>query len=71
MKLLKSSALYFTGSQAACTYVQFLAGAIHFAFNILNIGVPDSVRSSMRMAYVITEMSALTTNITFSHLYTS
>ena len=25
----------------------------------------------MRMAYVITEMSALTTNITFSHLCTS
>jgi predicted ABC-type sugar transport system permease subunit len=51
--------------------MQPLVSAIHLAFYILNVGIPDSVGSSMRMADVISEMSALTTNITFSHLRTS
>jgi hypothetical protein len=33
--------------------------------------MPNCIASSMRMAYVITEMNALATNITLSHLDTS
>ncbi len=51
--------------------MQLLVGTVHLAHNALNIRIPDSVRSSMRMAYVISKMSALTTNITLSHLCTS
>ena len=48
-----------------------LRTAVDLAFYASDIGIPDSVGSSMRMAYVVTEMNALTTNITFSHLDTS
>ena len=48
-----------------------LGSAVHFAFNLLNVGVPDSVRSSMGMADVVSEVSALATYITFSHDDTS
>ena len=51
--------------------MQPLISTVHFTHNLLDIRMPNSVGSSMRMAYVITEMSALTTNITFSHLCTS
>lgn len=51
--------------------MQLLVAAVHFAHNALNIRIPNSVRSSMRMAYVISKMSALATNITLSHLCTS
>ena len=44
---------------------------VNFAFYTSDIGIPDSVGSSMRMAYVITEMNALTTNITLCHDDTS
>lgn len=64
-------ALYSAGSQTASAHMQPLVSAIHLAFYILNVGIPDSVGSSMRMADVISEMSAPTTNITFSHLRTS
>ena len=64
-------ALYSAGSQTASAHMQPLVSAIHLAFYILNVGIPDSVGSSMRMADVISEMSALTPNITFSHLRTS
>ena len=39
----------------------------------LNLANPNQgqLASSMRMAYVVTEMNALTANITFSHLDTS
>ena len=44
------------------------SSAVNLALNALNIRVPNCVASSMRMAYVVTEMNALTANITFSHL---
>ncbi len=47
------------------------SSAVNLALNALNIRVPNCVASSMRMAYVVTEMNALTANITFSHLDTS
>ncbi len=48
-----------------------LGTAIHLALYTLNIGVPDCIASSMRMADIITEMYALAANITLSHLNTS
>jgi hypothetical protein len=45
--------------------------AVYFNGDSLNIRIPDSVGSSMRMADVVAEMSALATDITFSHLNTS
>ena len=47
------------------------SSAVNLALNALNIRVPNCVASSMRMAYVVTKMNALTANITFSHLDTS
>jgi hypothetical protein len=48
-----------------------LSTTVNLAFYTLDIRVPNCVASSMRMAYVITKMNALTTNITLSHFYTS
>ena len=48
-----------------------LGTTVYFALFASNVGNPNSVRSSMRMAYVVTEMNAFSTNITFSHLDTS
>ena len=48
-----------------------LVGSADLAHNILDVRIPDPIRSSMRMADVVAEMSALATNITFSHLRTS
>ena len=36
------------------------SSAVNLALNALNIRVPNCVASSMRMAYVVTEMNALT-----------
>ena len=48
-----------------------LGTAVYLALYVSDIGIPDSVGSSMRMAYIVSEMNALATNITFSHLDTS
>ena len=40
---------------------------VDFTFNASDVGIPDTVGSSMGMAYVVTEMSALSTNCTFCH----
>ena len=51
--------------------VKLFLSTIHNTFHTTNVGIPNSIRSSMRMADIISEMSAFTTNITFSHLCTS
>lgn len=40
---IKLRALHSAGSQAACTHMQLFVCAIHFAFHVLNVGIPDSV----------------------------
>lgn len=45
--------------------------AVYLALYASDIGIPDSVGPSMRMAYVVAEMNALAANITFSHFDTS
>ena len=51
--------------------MQPLVAAVYLALYPLDIGFPDCVGPFMRMAYVVTEMNSLATNITFSHLDTS
>ena len=51
--------------------MQSPGSAVNHAFYILDVGIPHCIASSMRMAYVVTEMNALTTNITLSHIDTS
>lgn len=48
-----------------------LCAAVNLALNALYVRVPNSVASSMRMAYIVTKMNTLTANITLSHLDTS
>ena len=63
-----NSALDLAGSKAAGADVHSLLSAVDVHSNLLDIGIPDSVGSSMRMADVISKMSALAADITFCHL---
>ena len=65
------SSLNFAGLKAMRTNMHSFGSAVYHAFHSLNVGLPNPVRSSMRMAYVVPKMNALTTNITFSHRRTS
>lgn len=60
--------LYFTGAKALCADIHLLDSAGNLDRYSLNIGVPDTIGSSMRMADVISKMSALAADITFCHL---
>lgn len=48
-----------------------LGSAIYCALYASDIGIPDMIGSSMRMADIISKMNAFSANITLSHLYTS
>ena len=48
-----------------------LLSAVYVNSYLLDVGIPDSVGSSMRMADVVSKMSALAADITFCHLNTS
>lgn len=65
------SSFHSAGLQAAGADMHSLGTAVYLALYTSDIGIPDSVGSSMRMAYIVTEMNALATNITLSHLDTS
>ena len=71
MRIRSDRTLDLAGSQAAGADMHSLLSAVDVHSNLLDIGIPDSVGSSMRMADVVAEMSALATDITFSHLNTS
>ncbi len=61
----------FTGTHATCADMHSLLGAVNIYCYSLDVGIPDSVGSSMRMADVVAEVSALAADITFCHLNTS
>jgi len=65
---LSDSTLDLAGSQAAGADMHSLLGAVNVHSDFLDVGIPDSVGSSMRMADVISKMSALAADITFCHL---
>ena len=66
-----SRTLYCAGTQAAAANIKPLGNSVHLTLYMLDIGLPDMVRPSMRMAYVIAEMNILTTNCTLCHDHTS
>ena len=48
--------------------MKLLSAAVNLALHALNVRIPNCVTSSMRVAYVITKMYSLATDITLSHL---
>ena len=71
MFLIQLSSFNPAGLQAACANEHSPCTTVDFTFNASDVGIPDTVGSSMGMAYVVTEMSAFATNIAFCHDCTS
>lgn len=69
--VIELCSFYGTGTQTSCADMHSFCSSVNFAFYILDIRTPNFIGSSMGMAYVVTEMNAFATNITFSHLRTS
>ena len=65
---MSDRALDLAGSKAAGAHMHSLLRAVYGNSDLLDVGIPDSVGSSMRMADVISKMSALAADITFCHL---
>jgi hypothetical protein len=63
--------LNLAGTQALCADIHPLCTAVDLNGHLLYIRVPDSIGSSMRMADVVAEMSAFSTDFTLGHDYTS
>lgn len=59
------------GSQAGSTNVHLLCTSIYLYSDRFDIRLPHFIRSSMGVAHLITKMSALIANCTFSHDSTS
>ena len=71
MFLIQLSSFNPAGLQAACANVHSPCTTVDFTFNASDVGIPDTVGSSMGMAYSITKVSRLFANSTFSHDSTS
>ena len=56
MFLIQLSSFNPAGLQAACANVHSPCTTVDFTFNASDVGIPDTVGSSMGMAYVVTEM---------------
>ena len=61
------SARYLTGTQAAGAGVDITGRPVHYRFHSSHVGLPSSVRTSVRMRNLDTESNILATNITFCH----
>jgi hypothetical protein len=46
-----------------------LARPVYLGFDSLDVGAPNSIGLSIRVADIMPEMSALATNITLSHFF--
>ena len=64
------SSFNFARLKASGANMKSLGSTVHFAFNRSDIGIPNMIGTSVRVAYVITEMNAFITNITLCHLST-
>lgn len=60
-----------TGLQAGSTYVHFLCASVNLNSNGLHIGIPDSVRLSIGMTYIVAKKNTLCADFTLSHHRTS
>ena len=65
------STLNLTRLQTSGADMHSLRAAVNLALYALYIRIPNCIAASMRMAYVVTKMNALATNITLSHIDTS
>ena len=63
--------LYTSGLQTGCTNIHFFRSAFCLNSDRLYIWFPHFRCSSMRVAYIVSKMSTLFTNSTFSHDCTS
>ena len=68
VKFTRLSSLHFTGSEAGSTNVHLMSSSVDFYGYMLDVGLPHSVASSMRMAHIVSEMSSFITNSTSSHV---
>ena len=53
--------------QAGSAYIDSLGSAVYNCTNALDVGLPDVIGSSMRVAHIISEMSSLITIKTLCH----
>ena len=60
-----------TRAQATRANSDGFRSAVYQSLNLADVGLPSSVRLSMRVRHVITEYNALTANAAFCHLDTS
>jgi hypothetical protein len=51
--------------------VKRFGGSVNLAFYGTDIGVPDMIGTSMRMAYIVSKPNSLFANSTLCHDYTS
>ena len=63
--------LNFAGAKALRADIHLLGIAADLHRNSLNVGIPDSVGSSVGVADIISEMSTLSANFTLCHDNTS
>lgn len=63
--------LYFSASQAGSTNVHSFVSILGFHTNGLHIGFPHLVGTSMRMAYIVSEINAFFADCTLCHDCTS
>ena len=71
MFLIQLSSFNPAGLQAACANVHSPCTTVDFTFNASDVGIPDTVGSSMGMAHCVTKVSSFLANCTFSHDCTS
>ena len=65
MQLLSS--LNLVGLQTGSTYIDSLGSSINNSTYALDVGFPDVIGSSMRVAHIISEVSGFITIKTLSH----
>ena len=63
--------LYGIASKAGSTYIESLGSTVYDTLYRLYIGLPDLIGTSMRMAHLISEVSALSAYCTLCHDHTS
>ncbi len=63
--------LYSAAAKASGTYMHSLRLSVNLALYAEDIGLPDCIRSSVRVTHIISEMNSLAANITLSHYLTS
>ena len=67
MFLIQLSSFNPAGLQAACANVHSPCTTVDFTFNASDVGIPDTVGSSMGMTHIVSEMSSFIADCTFSH----